>query len=1327
MVPWCSNLSTLFHHHDSATSISLKLPSNREGEKKEGASTESKLGQAGVISRLTISWINPVLKLGYSKPLFLEDIPTLLPEDESQVAYKRFSYIWGSLSRDFNSSNAKNLLLRTLAITQWRENLFVGVCALVRTIAVVVLPLILYAFVQYIKNESKIASKGLVLVGCLAVIKFMESLSQRHCYFNARRSGLRMRSAIMVAIYQKQLILSSLGRKRHSTGEIMNYIAFDAYRMGDTLWWFHRAWSLVLQLFLSIGIIFKVVGLAALPGLVPILVVIILDIPFAKLHKKHQSQFMVAQEERLRATMEALNNMKTIKLQSWEDKFKSTIDLLRGTEYRYLAKMQAKRPYITALYWMSPTIVSAVVFIGCVLIRGTPLNAATIFTVLATLRGMSEPMRWIPESLSLLIQAKVSVDRLNTFLLEDELNVEEMQVSSKSLDKSSNKCVEIQGGNFSWEPESAVLALKDINLEVKRGQKIAICGPVGSGKTSLLYAILREIPKISGSVNVFGSIAYVSQAPWIRSGTIRDNILCGEPMDRTRYDMVTKACALDKDISSFNHGDLTEIGQRGNNLSGGQKQRIQLARAVYIDADIYILDDSLSAVDVHTAAVLSKKCISATLKDKTVIFVTHHLEFLTDADKILVMEGGQIMQAGSFEELLSAGTTFEQLVNAHKNAVSELVSPEHGNKTETPNSNVDQFEESDECFPSKENNDREILAGDQLTKEEEREILTGDQLTKVEEREISKFGFKPLLDYLRVSKGSLLFGLVILSRIAFSLFQAGASYWLALAIRNPKVSNGILVGVYTGISISSFPFVFLRSFLTVLLGLKASKAFFSGINKSLFEAPMHFFDTTPVGRIYTRVSSDMSALDLDVPLSLGHLVSTTADLLVTIAVMASVTWPVLIVSIPAVMAAIYVQEYYVSTGRELIRINGTTKAPIMNCAAETSLGVITIRAFNIKDIFFKNYLKLIDTDASLSFHSNAAVEWLILRVETLQNLIVLTAALLIVLLPSKNLPGFVGLCLSYALSLNSSQVLMTRCYCDLSNYIVSVERIKQFMCIAPEPPAIVEGMRPPSSWPAYGRIELHDLKIRYRPNAPLVLKGISCTIIEGTRVGVVGRTGSGKTTLISALFRLVEPESGRILIDGLDICNMGLKDLRTKLSIIPQEPTLFKGSVRSNLDPLGQYPDNEIWETIEKCQLKDTISSLPNLLDSPVSDEGENWSIGQRQLLCLGRVLLRRNRIMVLDEATASIDAATDVILEGIIRQEFSGCTVITIAHRVPTVIDSNMVMVLSDGEIVEFDVPSKLMETNSSFSKLVAEYWSICNRNSLQSSRSLQRNSQTI
>ncbi|KAL6006015.1 ATP-binding cassette sub- C member 8 [Asimina triloba] len=295
----------------------------------------------------------------------------------------------------------------------------------------------------------------------------------------------------------------------------------------------------------------------------------------------------------------------------------------------------------------------------------------------------------------------------------------------------------------------------------------------------------------------------------------------------------------------------------------------------------------------------------------------------------------------------------------------------------------------------------------------------------------------------------------------------------------------------------------------------------------------------------------------------------------------------------------------------------------------------------------------------------------------------------------------------------TTQVFLTRWHCNLDNYIVSVERIKQYMNIPPEPPAIVDGMRPPVSWPFNGRIDLLDLKITYRPSAPLVLKGITCSFKAGNKVGVVGRTGSGKTTLISALFRLVEPVAGRILIDDLDICSIGLKDLRMKLSIIPQEPALFRGSVRSNLDPLGLYSDHEIWEALEKCQLATTIRGLPNLLDSSVSDEGENWSAGQRQLFCLGRVLLKRNRILVLDEATASIDSATDAVLQRVIRQEFSTCTVITVAHRVPTVTDSDMVMVLSFGKLIEYDKPSKLMETDSSFARLVAEYWANCRRSS--------------
>ncbi|PSS07360.1 ABC transporter C family member 8 like [Actinidia chinensis var. chinensis] len=1266
---------------------------------EEPEKNRSTIGHASLFSKLTFSWVNPLLKLGYSKILALEDVPCLVPKDESILAYGEFSRTWDLLRRDKSSNKTGNLVFWALVKVHAREMVFEGMCALLRTLCVVVAPLLLYAFVNYSNRDTESTHEGLFLVGCLVVVKVVESLAQRHLFFNSRRTGMRMRSALMVAVYQKQLKLSSLGRQRHSTGEVVNYIAVDAYRMGEFPMWFNLGWSLPLQLFLAVIVLFWVVGFGALPGLVPLLIFGFINVPYAKLLQKCQFEFMKAQDQRLRSMSEILNNMKIIKLQSWEDKFKNLIESYRENEFKWLAESQYKRSYGSALYWMSPTIVSSVIFSGCAFFRSAPLNTGTIFTVLAVLRSMSEPAKMIPQALCAIIEAKVSLDRIESFLLDHELeNKKSMAISSRH----SDTCMKIQAGNFIWDPKSAIPTLKNVDLEVRRGQKIAVCGPVGAGKSSLLYAILGEIPKSSGNATVFGSIAYVSQASWIQSGTIRDNILYGKPMEKTKYEKAVKACALDKDINNFEHGDLTEIGQRGLNMSGGQKQRIQLARAVYNDADIYLLDDPFSAVDAHTAAFLFNDCVMAALEKKTVILVTHQVEFLSEVDKILVIEGGEVTQSGSYEELLTIGTAFEELVKAHRNTITVLDPKISENNSE----HMDRLEETKRLYLTEENSEGEISVNG----------LPGIQLTEQEEKEIGDVGWKPFFDYILVSKGLLFLSLSIITQFAFAALQAASSYWLAFAIQIPNISSGILIGVYAVISAISSFFVYLRSLLAALLGLKASKAFFSGYMNSVFNAPILFFDSTPVGRILTRASSDLSILDFDIPFSLGFVCSSTIELLMIIIVMASVTWQVLIVAVFAAVASKYVQGYYRASASELMRINGTTKAPVMNYAAETSLGVVTIRAFNMAERFFQNYLNLIDTDAKLFLYSNAALEWLILRVEALQNLTLFTAAFLLVVLPKGFVdPGLVGLSLSYALSLTSTQVFMTRWYSSLCNYIISVERIKQFMHITPEPPAIVEDNRPPSSWPFKGRIELQDLKIRYRPNAPLVLKGITCTCREGTKVGVVGRTGSGKTTLISALFRLVEPNSGKILIDGLDICSIGLKDLRLKLSIIPQEPTLFRGSVRTNLDPLGLYSDDEIWKALEKCQLKATISNLPNLLDSSVSDEGENWSVGQRQLFCLGRVLLKRNRILVLDEATASIDSTTDALLQRIIKEEFSDCTVITVAHRVPTVIDSDMVMVLSFGELVEYDEPSKLMETNSSFSKLVAEYWSSCRRNSFQ------------
>lgn len=1249
------------------------------------------LKSSGIFSRLTFSWLNPLLKVGKLKPLSLSDIPSLDSEDGALVAYQKFAKEWESQKK--NKPRSKNLIFFALAKCYLNEMLLVGLYAFLKTISVSSSPILLYAFVSYSNREDDDLVWGLSLVVLLIVAKVVESLSQRHWFFDSRRCGMRMRSALMAAIFQKQFRLSSLGRRNHSAGEIVNYISVDAYRLGEFPWWFHMAWSLPVQLFLSVIILFKAVGSGALPGLVPLVFCAAINVPFAKILQEYQSKFMVAQDERLRATSAALNNMKIIKLQSWEENFRQVIESLRGIEFKWLSETQNNKTYGTALYWMSPTVVSAVVFAGTTMMRSAPLDAVTIFTVLSSLRIMSEPVRLLPEVLSALIQVKVSLDRIEVFLQEDE--VKEDAVKRNPL-MNSELSVKIENGVFSWDPNFSIPTLKNVDVDFRRGDKISVCGAVGSGKSSLLCAILGEIPKISGSVDIYGSVAYVAQCSWIQSGTIRDNILYGKPMNKAKYEMAIRCCALDKDIENFDHGDMTEIGQRGLNMSGGQKQRIQLARAVYNDAEIYLLDDPFSAVDAHTAAILFHDCVMSALQDKTVILVTHQVEFLAETDRILVMDNGLVVQSGSYSEILKTGTAFEQLVHAHKSAMTAVDSV-------TKRATDDQFA-SDVNRPMKQNSENEITAPSAV------------QLTEDEEKAIGDFGWKPYKDYLQVSKGYIHFVSAVLSQCAFTLFQILSTYWLAVAVQLTQIGGGVVVGVYAAVSILSCCFVYMRSWISAKLGLKASKEFFSAFMDSVFRAPMLFFDSTPVGRILTRASSDMSILDFDIPFCLAFVLAGAVEIVGIIAIMSTVTWQVLLVAIPVTFLTLYVQRYYLVSARELVRINGTTKAPVVNYIGETILGVVTIRAFAMTERFIQTDLQLIDTDATLFFHTIAAMEWVLIRVEALQNLTILTSALFLILLPHGSIPpGFVGLALSYSLTLSSAQVFMTRWYSGLENNIISVERIKQFMHLESEPPAVISDRRPPPSWPHEGSIDFQDLKVKYRPNAPYVLKGITCRIMAGNKVGVVGRTGSGKTTLIGSLFRLLEPAAGRILIDGLDICSIGLKDLRMKLSIIPQEPTLFKGTVRSNLDPLGLHSDQEIWEALGKCQLKTIISSNPSGLDSSVSDDGENWSAGQRQLFCLGRVLLRKNKILVLDEATASIDSATDAVLQRIIRQEFSSCTVVTIAHRVPTVTDSDMVMVLSYGKLVEYDRPSELMERSDSyFSKLVAEYWSNCTRVSL-------------
>lgn len=1264
----------------------LYTPLNDEAngiKKVHSAAQVSSFAKAGIFSRMSFWWLNPLMKLGREKTLEEEDMPKLRVADRAESCYLQFMELLNKQKQVERSSESS--ILWTIVECNWKEILISGFFALLKILTLSAGPLLLNAFIKVAEGKQAFRYEGFLLAFSLFFSKSLESLSQRQWYFRTRLIGVRVRSLLTAAIYRKQLKLSNAARMMHSGGEIMNYATVDAYRIGEFPFWFHQTWTTSLQLCIALGILVHSVGLATFASLAVIILTVLCNTPLAKLQHKFQSKLMVAQDERLKASSEALVSMKVLKLYAWETHFKKVIEELRKEEYKWLSGVQLRKAYNGFLFWTSPVLVSAATFGACYFLK-VPLHASNVFTFVATLRLVQDPIRSIPDVIGVVIQARVAFARIVKFLDAPELQTENVR---KKCDVSTlNHAIVMRSANLSWEMNPLKPTLRDINLEVQHGEKVAICGEVGSGKSTLLAAVLGEVPYIQGTIKVYGRIAYVPQTAWIQTGTIRENILFGSSMDDLRYQETLRRCSLVKDLELLPYGDMTEIGERGVNLSGGQKQRIQLARALYQDADIYLLDDPFSAVDAHTATSLFTDYVMEALSEKTVLLVTHQVDFLPAFHCCLLMSDGEILRSGFYHELLASSQEFLDLVNAHK----EIAGTER--LAEVSTSAGQKYSMKDI--------EKSVI-------EHERKESKGDQLIKREERETGDTGLKPYLLYLNQNKGYLYFSIASLAHLTFVIAQVLQNTWMASGVDNPHVSTSKLIVVYLIIGFCSTFFLLVRSLAAVTLGMESSKSLFTQLLNSIFRAPMSFYDSTPIGRILSRVSSDLSIVDLDVPFSLLLALGATTNACANLVVLATITWQVLFVSIPVIYLALRLQRYYFATAKALMRINGTTKSLVANHLAESVAGAMVIRAFEEEDRFFAKNLDLIDTNASPFFHNVAANEWLIQRLETLSATVLAAAALCMVLLPPGSFSsGFIGMALSYGLSLNMSMVFSIQNQCTLANYIISVERLNQYMHIPSEAPEIMEDSRPPQNWPSVGKVEICDLQIRYRPDAPLVLRGISCTFEGGDKIGIVGRTGSGKTTLIGALFRLVEPAGGKIVVDDVDLCSIGLHDLRSRFGIIPQDPTLFNGTVRFNLDPLGLHTDEEIWEVLGKCQLKEAVLEKERRLDSLVVEDGSNWSMGQRQLFCLGRALLRRSRVLVLDEATASIDNATDMILQKTIRTEFADCTVLTVAHRIPTVMDCTKVLAISDGKLMEYDEPVKLMKKEGSlFGQLVKEYWS--------------------
>ncbi|RVX14625.1 ABC transporter C family member 3 [Vitis vinifera] len=1187
--------------HGSA-SISTRVASN----KSKGEETVTPFSNAGVFSLLTFSWMGPLIALGNKKTLDLEDVPQL---DAVNSVVGGFPIFRSKLEGDGGGGSGVTTLklVKAMILSAWAEILLSALFALLYT---------------------------LLSGSAFLVAKLVECLSMRHWFFRLQQVGIRMRAVLVTKIYNKVLAVSYHSKQCHTSGEIINFISVDAERIGDFGWYMHDPWMVTLQVALALLILYKNLGLASIAAFFATVIIMLANVPLAKFQEKFQDKLMESKDKRMKSTSEILRNMRILKLQGWEMKFLSKIVDLRKNETGWLKKYVYTLAITTFVFWVGPIFVSVVSF-GTAMLMGIPLESGKILSSLATFRILQEPIYNLPDTISMIAQTKVSLDRIASFLRLDDLQPDVVEKLPKG---TSSTAIEIVNGNFSWDLSSPHPTLKDINLQVHHGMRVAVCGAVGSGKSSLLSCILGEVPKISGTLKLSGTKAYVAQSPWIQGGKIEENILFGKEMDRERYERVLDACTLKKDLEILPFGDQTVIGERGINLSGGQKQRIQIARALYQDADIFLFDDPFSAVDAHTGTHLFK-----------------------------VMKEGRITQAGKYNDILNYGSDFVELVGANKKALSALESIEAEKSSIMSENSVDTGSTS-EVVPKEENRNGQTgnIEGTDGPKA---------QLVQEEEREKAIIGW-----------------------LGQHLCQRDVK---------PAVGGSTLILVYVALAIGSSLCVLSRAMLVVTAGYRTATILFNKMHLSIFRAPMSFFDATPSGRILNRASTDQSAVDMDIPMVIWKCAFSFIQLLGIIAVMSQVVWQVFIVFVPMIATCIWYQRYYISSARELARLVGVCKAPVIQHFSETISGSTTIRSFDQESRFRDTNMKLIDGYTRPKFNSAAAMEWLCFRLDVLSSITFAFSLVFLISIPEGAIdPGIAGLAVTYGLNLNTLQAWVVWNLCNMENKIISVERMLQYTSIPSEPPLVMEGNKPACSWPSHGEVDIRDLQVRYAPHLPLVLRGLTCNFPGGMKTGIVGRTGSGKSTLIQTLFRIVEPTAGEIMIDGTNISLIGLHDLRSRLSIIPQDPTMFEGTVRSNLDPLEEYSDEQIWEALDKCQLGDEVRKKEGKLDSAVNENGENWSMGQRQLVCLGRVLLKKSKVLVLDEATASVDTATDNLIQQTLRQHFVDSTVITIAHRITSVLDSDMVLLLDHGLIEEHDTPARLLENkSSSFAKLVAEY----------------------
>ncbi|VDM94999.1 unnamed protein product [Thelazia callipaeda] len=1434
--------------------------------------------ECSYLNRITFNWFHSLAVRGYRKPIEIDDLWRLRSHEESANLIPKFKRHWVPAKLGPKSQPS---LIWALAKT-YRWTIFAGAAMkFIFDLLNFVSPQLLSALITFIDDMKRPFWMGIAISLSMFFVAALQSMILHQYFHKMFMLGVDIRSVLTNAVYVKALVLSNSARKSRTVGEIVNLMSVDIQRFQDITSFIMLFWSAPFQILLAVYFLWRLLGVAIVAGLTVLFATIPLTSYISVRMKNCQGKQMKLKDERLKLMSEILNGIKVIKFYAWERSMQKLILEIREREIAVLREIALYNAAISLTWSCAPFLVAVVTFGLYVKIdpQHNHLTPQVTFVGLSLLNLIRFPMTIFPLIFSQGTQCSVSNARLKSFLSDDE-----MHPFATDASLSDGCSISIQNGNFFWESNEVVL--KDINLTVRKGELVAVVGKVGSGKS--------EMDKVSGHVSISGSVSYVPQQPWIQNLSLMDNVLFGTPIDPKRYDTVINACALKPDLATLLAGDQTEIGEKGINLSGGQKHRVSLARAVYADSDIILLDDPLSAVDIHVGRHIFNHVISSQgglLAKKTRVLVTNGLHYLKYCDRIIVMKGGMVAEVGTFEELIQAQSEFSEFLE-------EFLVKEVKERVQSQDKKTEEMEEllkdlrylnpqqlkclealtiasltgekyiinstnassANDSLPLEKVSERQghivensaimekINHGSPKSEGREKSVATladmkntpvisdNNERSKLIEKEgvnVGKVKVDIYLAYLQaIGYGST--AIFITIYVFSSILGVLSNLWLANWSDHAKTVNVTEVdendtnwrlGIYTILglgqgmlfkNLSTFVlnvFQFYRDFymhlstvtysdftrkilrisktfavvrnpfqstsmvcigsIAMACGMVfASRKLHEKILQNILHLPMAFFDVTPLGRILNRSDcevgmrivklmmkmltfsvwsggflianqlngklQDIEIVDTLLPHTCHSFISTVLVVLMTTAVILYAT-PMFSMVIPF-LATVYflvldmqdvdqrlssslttligcvvtafiimiVPRFYISTSRQLKRLESAARSPIYSHFQESIQGAVSIRAYQCIDRFVHGSQSLLDNNILIQYHSLVANRWLAVRLELIGNLIVFCSAIFAIFYRESGsvTAGLVGLSIAYALSITQTLNWAVRMASEFETNIVAVERLREYTELPTECSSNQSFLyKPPRDWPSKGEIVFEKLKIRYRENLEFVLKGIDAKIRPAEKVGIVGRTGAGKSSLTLALFRIVEADSGRILIDDVDISKISLNDLRSKLTIVPQDPVIFSGTLRMNLDPFGRFDDSVLWEALRIAHLDSLAHSFPQKLDHHLSEGGENISVGQKQLLCLARAALRKSQILILDEAAASVDMETDALIQKTIREQFSKCTVLTIAHRLNTIVESDRVLVFEKGCVREFDTPKKLLnDPNSLFYSMAKE-----------------------